>query len=151
MTREGYEKLCVRLNYLKEELLPKIEESMGVAIQQGDVSDSGDYRAARDEMWRIDQEISELQEKLSHAVIVSSSQIVRDSIAFGATVRVKDLKFNEMETFTLVGPGETKLSENKISVDSPIGSALIGHKAGDIVEIQVPAGKLRYEIVEFTW
>lgn len=151
MTKEGYEKLQARLKYLKEEVLPKIEESMGIAIQHGDVSDSGDYRAAREEMWRLDQEISEIQDKLSRAVIVNTSTIAKDRIAFGATVKVKDLQFDEMETFTLVGPGETDLSQNKISIDSPIGSALVGHKVGDIVEIQVPAGKVRYEIVEFTW
>lgn len=151
MTKDGFQKLQDRLRYLTEEVLPKLQEAMGVAIQHGDVSDSGDYRAARDEIWRIDDEIRGLQQKLSQATIVDYSTMVKDKIGIGSTVKVKDRKLDEIETLTLVGHGETNFRASKIAIDSPIGAALVGHKPGDVVEIAVPAGKLVYEILELIW
>lgn len=151
MTKEGFQKLQDRLRHLTEEVLPKIQEAMGVAIQHGDVSDSGDYRAAREEIWRIDNEICGLQQKLSQATIVDYSTMAKDKVGIGSTVKLKDRKLGEIETLTLVGHGETDFRENKIAIDSPIGAALVGHKPGDVVEVQVPAGRLVYEIIEINW
>ena len=151
MSREGYNKLQAELEVLKAKG-PGLRKAINDAREQGDLSENAAYHAAREELAKIEAKIGQIQGQLASADIIDRSKMVSGAAAgtvvFGSTVRVKDLDSGDVETYQLVGPGEVDLLENKILTTSPVGQALIAHKAGDEVEVPVPKGKLRYRIEE---
>jgi transcription elongation factor GreA len=98
----------------------------------------------------LQAKINELKDRMSRAYIVDKSNLPSDTVAFGARVRVKDLDYDEEETFELVGPGDEDYDNNRILISSPIGQGLIGKKVGEKAEIPVPKGTLRYEVLEIS-
>jgi transcription elongation factor GreA len=98
----------------------------------------------------LQAKINELKDRLSRALIVDKTTLPSDSVAFGCRVRVKDLDYDEEETFELVGPGDEDYDNNKILVSSPIGKGLVGKKVGEKAEIPVPKGTLRFEVLEIS-
>jgi len=147
ITREGYEKLKADLDRMQNAEMIEITKRVAAARSMGDLSENAEYHAAREDQGMLQARINELNSKLSRAFIIDKSQLPIDSIAFGSKVKVKDLDFDDEEEFELVGPGEDDPDQNKILTTSPIGQGLMGLKVGDIAEIQVPKGRIRFEIL----
>jgi len=147
MTRTGYEKLKAELDRLENEEMPKIEQRIGKARIEGDLSENAEYHGARESQGMLQARINLLRDKLSRANLVDTSKLPRDEVVFGATVVVKDLDFGDEEIFTLVGAGEEDYDQGKINVGSPLAQGLLGKKVGELAEFEVPAGTNRLEIL----
>ena len=148
MTRVGYDKLKADLDHLHTVEMPKIIERIGTARSEGDLSENAEYHGARESQGLLQARIDVLRDKLSRAVLIDASQLPRDQVVFSSTVRVKDLVFGDEEEFTLVGAGEEDYDTGKILITSPLAQGLAGKKIGDCVEIVVPQGTLKFEILE---
>jgi transcription elongation factor GreA len=146
MTREGYDKLKGDLDRMMNVEMIEVAKRIATAREMGDLSENAEYHAAREDQGMLQARIDALKDKLSKALIVDKSNMPKDQVAFGSKVKVFDVKFKEMETFELVGPGEEDYDNNKILASSPMGKALIGKKVGETCEVQAPAGVLKYEI-----
>ena len=147
MTREGYEKLKGELDHMRNVAMIEVTTRVATARDMGDLSENAEYHAAREDQGLLQARINELNGRLSKASIVDRSTMPTGHVVFGAKVKVKDLEFNDEEEFELVGPGEDDPDNNKILTTSPIGQGLIGKKVGDLAEIQVPKGKIRFQIL----
>ncbi len=139
LTQAGYEDLVKELEYLKSEKRAEIAEKIKVARGFGDLSENSEYDEAKNEQGLVEQKINELEYTLKHAKIVNKEEMHKTGINVGAHVAVVD-EDGEEEEYDIVGATEFDPFNNKISIDSPIGAALIGHKAGDTVEVQLPTG-----------
>ncbi|MCR4411859.1 MAG: transcription elongation factor GreA [Thermoguttaceae bacterium] len=148
MTRAGYDKLKAELDRLEHDEMRVLEERVARARAEGDLSENAEYHGARESLAMLHARANVLRDKLARAVIVQSPQGSKDEVAFGATVVVKDLDLDEQEEFTLVGAGEEDYAAGKILVTSPLAQGLVGKKVGDVAEIRVPMGIMRYEILE---
>ena len=148
MTRAGYDKLKADLAQLHDVELPKILERLATARGEGDLSENAEYHGAQESRGMMEARINVLRDKLSHAVLIDTSLLPKDEVTFGATVVVNDLEFGDREEFTLVGAGEEDYDSGKILVTSPLAQGLLGKKVGQKVEIPVPQGTLKFEIVE---
>ena len=147
ITPEGFNKLREKLKHLDEEVRPEVEKRLGVAREMGDLSENAEYDSAREELWRLDKQISDLRNYMARAEIIDPSKKRTDEVCFGSKVKIRDLKNKEVIEYTLVGEKESNPSDGFISVSSPVGQALVGHKKGDKIDIKVPAGILHYEII----
>jgi transcription elongation factor GreA len=148
MTRAGYDKIKAELDQMQNVQMPKILEGLAKARAEGDLSENAEYHGARESLQMLKARMGVLQDKLSRAVLVDPSQMPKDEVAFGATVRVKDLDTDDEEEFTLVGAGEEDYTSGKILVTSPLAQGLMGKKVGQRVEIAVPMGTMKFEILE---
>jgi len=151
MTPEGYEQARKRLDHLKNVEMPRVQKALGDAREMGDRSENAEFDAAREEMWKLDTMIGELETKISLAEIFDPKQLKLDTVAIGATVKVEDLDRRAKDEFMLVGEGEIRDGIDTVSVTSPLGSALIGKKVGEVAEVQAPRGRVRYKIVSFKY
>jgi len=150
MTREGYDKLKADLDRMETFEMIEITKRVAAARGMGDLSENAEYHAAREDQGMLQARIVELRGRLSRAMIVDRSTLPNDTVVFGVRVRVKDLDGGDEEVYELVGPGDEDYDQNKILSTSPIGKGLLGKKAGDVAEIQVPRGVLRYQVVEIS-
>jgi transcription elongation factor GreA len=148
MTRVGYDKLKADLDQLHTVEMPKILDRLANARAEGDLSENAEYHGARESQGMMQARIDLLRDKLSRAVLVDPSQFPKDEVAFGSTIRVKDLNFGDEEEFTLVGAGEEDYDTGKILITSPLAQGFVGKKVGERVEIAVPQGTLKFEILE---
>src|SRR5438067_4430445 len=146
ITRECYEKLKADLDRMQNFEMIEVTKRIATARAMGDLSENAEYHAAREDQGMLQARIDALKDKLSRAYFVDRNNMPSDTVVFGSRVKVKDLGLGEEETFELVGPGEEDYNNNKILTSSPIGQGLMGKKPGDVVEIQVPMGKVRFEI-----
>lgn len=151
MTQQGYDQLSEQLTKLKNEDRPRVEKALGEAREHGDLSENSEYDAAREELWRIDRRIAELEDRLARAQVVDLSKVSRDEVAIGAIVKVEDIDKKFKDQFMIVGEGETRDGIDTVSVASPLGSALIGKKIGEVAEFQAPRGRLRYKVLEIRY
>jgi transcription elongation factor GreA len=147
MTRVGYDKLKADLDQLHTVELPKILERLAKARAEGDLTENAEYLGAQESRGMMEARINVLRDKLARAVLVDVSQISTEEVAFGTTVRVKDLDLGDEEEFTLVGAGEEDYDAGKIMITSPLAQGLVGKKVGQQVEIPVPKGTLKFEIL----
>ena len=150
MTREGYRKLEAELNHLIKVKRKEVAEKLETARSMGDLRENAEYDAAKEEKMMLEQKIGMLSGKLSSAQIIDNMNIPDDKAYVGATVRLKDMDSGEELTYTLVSEAEADFLENKISTTSRVGKGLLGRSVDDIVEIEVPVGKLRYQILSIT-
>ena len=148
MTRDEYDGLKAKIDHMQSVLMIEVTKRVAAARDMGDLSENAEYHAAREDQGILQAKINHLKNELSRADIIDLNHVAKDAVAFGAQVRVKDLDLDEEETYFLVGPGKEDFSTNRILTSSPIGKGLVGKKKGDIAEIQVPMGTLRYQIVE---
>ena len=151
MSQEGYDKLVAELNQLVHEDLPKVREAIAEARDKGDLSENFEYHAAKREQSRLLGRIRFKQRVLERARVLDISKRQNtDSIQLLSRIEITNLANNARMTYTIVSPHEANLREGKISIKSPIANALVGKKAGDVVEVRVPAGmqKFRIESVE---
>ena len=150
LTAEGHEKLFKELKFLKTVRRRKLSREIGIARSHGDISENAEYDAAKEAQAFNEKKIAELEERLSRAQILDDTKIAKDKALVGATVKLKDLDSGEELQYTLLSELEADFSRGKISITSPVGKALLGHKQGEIVEIKVPAGALRYKILKIS-
>ena len=148
MTLEGYNKIKAEIEHMDNELMPKITEKIAAARAEGDLKENAEYHGQREEQARLQAKINFKRAQLARAHIVDPSQLPKDQVVFGATVVVKDLDYDDEETFTLVGAGEEDYDAGKILTTSPIAAGLLNKKVGEVVEISVPKGTLKFEIKE---
>ena len=148
MTRTGYDKIKADLDQLHTVELPIILERLGNARAEGDLTENAEYTGAQESRALMEARINVLRDKLSRALLIDPSQLPKDKIGFSCTVRVKDLALGDDEEFTLVGAGEEDYDTGKILFTSPLAQGLVGKGIGDKVEIDVPQGTLKFEVLE---
>lgn len=147
MTYEGVKKLESELEYLKTVKRKEITEKIKVALGYGDLSENSEYDEAKNDQAFTEGRIVTLENMLKNAVVVDESEIPHDVVSVGSKVKVKDYEFDEEVEYSIVGSAEADPMNFKISNESPVGSALIGKKIGDIVEVQIPDGINKFEIL----
>jgi transcription elongation factor GreA len=148
MTRAGYNKIKAELYVLENEQMPEIEKRIATARAEGDLSENAEYHGARESQGMLQAKINVLRDKLARATIMDTSKVSKDQVAFGCTIVVKDLDFGDNEEFTLVGAGEEDYDTGRINIASPLAQGFVGKKIGDRVEVTVPAGTNKFEILE---
>lgn len=146
ISREGFERLERELERLKSER-PAIIQAIKEAREEGDLRENAGYDAARERQGMTEARITYIESRMSQLRIIDLNSLSGDKIIFGATVEVEDLDTGESKTFTLLGPDEADYSNGSISVLSPVGKALLGREEGDEVTVDVPRGRVSYEIV----
>lgn len=148
MTYEGVKKLEEELEFLKTIKRVEIKEKIKVARSFGDLSENAEYDEAKNEQAFVEGRIAQLENMLKNASVVDEADITTDKVSVGAIVKVKDYDFDEIMDLSIVGSAEANPIENKISNESPVGKALLGKKVGDTIEVPVPDGVSKYEILE---
>ena len=148
MTYEGVQKLEAELEYLKTVKRKEITEKIKVALGYGDLSENSEYDEAKNDQAFTEGRIIQLENMLKNAEVVDEAEIPSDIVSVGSRVRVKDFDFDEEVEYTIVGSAEADPMEFKISNESPVGAGLLGKKVGEIVEIAIPDGVSKFEILE---
>lgn len=148
LTRDGYEKLKAELDYLTSKKRVEIAEDLRQARAHGDLRENAEYDSAKHTQALNEKRIAELGGCLMRAQILDDDRIPKDRAFLGATVTLKDLNAGETIRYMLVSAEEADFSDNKISVTSPVGRAILGRKAGDSVSVKVPAGELKYQVLK---
>ncbi len=147
LTQDGYDKLEQELEYLKTTERTEIAGRIKVALGYGDLSENSEYDEAKNAQELNENKIAQLEAKLRHAKIIDSSEIDTKTVQVGNTVEALDMEFNENVTYTIVGSTEVDLAQNRISNESPIGSALLGAKKNQVVEAQTPVGIAKFKVL----
>ena len=150
LTQEGYDKLEKELEYLRTEKRAEVAERIKVALGFGDLSENSEYDEAKTAQAENEAKIADLENKIRYAKIIDESEIDTKTVQVGNIVKVFDMEFEEEETYTIVGSTEVDLAQNKISNESPIGAALMGTKKNQIVEVNAPAGIIKYKVLSIT-
>lgn len=148
LTKQGLKKVENELEELKAVKRKEVAEKIKQALAFGDISENSEYDEAKNEQAQVEERIAKLETMLRKARIVDESQISKDVVSIGSTVKVMDLEFDEEVEYTIVGSAEADPYELKISNESPVGKALLGHKVGETVEVQIPDGITKYKILE---
>lgn len=148
LSQEGYDNLKSELEELKQVKRPELSKKIADARDFGDLKENAEYHAAKEAQVLLESKITQIEQTLSRAKVLSKDDMAKDKVTILSQVRLKDLK-NDLEVeYTLVSPAESDFKLNKISTTSPVGKALLGKKKGDIVEINVPAGTLKYKVID---
>ncbi|EZH74849.1 transcription elongation factor GreA [Aquimarina atlantica] len=149
-TAEGLKKLRDELGQLKDVERPKASQAIAEARDKGDLSENAEYDAAKEAQGLLEMRISKLEETLSNARLIDESQLDTSKALIHSTVKIKNQTNGAEMTYKLVAQSEADLKTGKISVDSPIGKGLLGKSVGEIAEIQVPNGIMKFDVVEIT-
>ena len=147
LTQEGYDNLEKELNYLRTEKRAEIADRIKVALGFGDLSENSEYDEAKNAQAENEAKIAELENKVRYAKIIDEKDIDTETVQIGNIVKVLDMEFDEKIEYTIVGSTEVDLAENKISNESPLGQALLGAKKNNVVEVEAPAGVMKYKIL----
>ena len=150
LTQEGYDNLEKELNYLKTEKRSEIADRIKVALGFGDLSENSEYDEAKTAQAENEGKIVELENKLRHAKIIDEKDIDTKTVQVGNKVKLYDEEFKEEIEYTIVGSTEVNLAENRISNESPLGRALLGAKKNQVVEVEAPAGVMKYKVLAIT-
>jgi len=146
-TKEGLNKLRDELNYLKDVERPKASNAIGEARDKGDLSENAEYDAAKEAQGLLEMRISKMDEIMANARLIDESQLDTSKVLVLSKVVIKNLNNQMQMNYTLVAESEADLKSGKISVTSPIGKGLLGKKVGEIAEVTVPNGALKFEII----
>ncbi|HOA81600.1 MAG TPA: transcription elongation factor GreA [Defluviitaleaceae bacterium] len=147
LTYEGLQKLESELQELKTVRRKEVAEKIKEARGQGDLSENAEYDAAKAEQAEIETRIVELEKILRNAQVIDEDEVGVDEINIGCKVKIFDMELCEEVDYAIVGSTEADPSQGKISNESPVGAALLGHKVGDVVEVEVPEGKLEFKVI----
>ncbi len=150
LTKEGYQKLIEELNHLKTKKRREVAEQLAHARAFGDLRENAEYETAKEDKRQLETRIEELERKVTSARVVDTSEIPAGKAFLGATLELKNLNTGETIRYTLVAQDEADFNQGKISVTSPIGKGLLGKAEGEKAEIQVPAGKIKFQILKIT-
>ena len=147
LTQEGFDRLEKELEYLRTEKRAEIADRIKVALGFGDLSENSEYDEAKNAQAENEVRIAELENKLRHAKIIDEKEIDTETVQIGNIVKVLDEEFDEKIEYTIVGSTEVDLASNKISNESPLGPALLGARKNEVVEVNAPAGIIKYKIL----
>jgi transcription elongation factor GreA len=148
LTPDGYEKLRQEIDYLRTEKRREVAERIRVAREFGDIAENAEYDDAKNEQAMLEHRIAQLEERLLSARVITKKEISKDAVSIGSSVRLRDLQANKTFEYRIVCSAEANPAENKLSNESPVGKAIIGHKKGDVVEVTAPRGALKFKILE---
>ena len=149
-TPEGLEKIENEIEYLKTVRRKEVSERIKVALGYGDLSENSEYDEAKNEQAQVEERIAKLEMMVRNAKIIDEKDLNTDVVNIGSNVKVRELETMEEDEYTIVGSAEADPLEGKISNESPVGSRLIGNRVGDVVEVEVPDGIIKYEICGIT-
>lgn len=150
LTQEGYDNLEKELEYLRTEKRAEVAERIKIALGFGDLSENSEYDEAKTAQAENEAKIADLENKIRYAKIIDESEIDTKTVQVGNTVKIYDMEFEEEVEYTIVGSTEVDLSQNRISNESPMGIALLGAKKNEIVEVNAPAGIMKYKVLSIT-
>ena len=148
LTKKGYEERVALLEHLKVVRRKEVAQKLKEAREQGDLSENAEYDAAKDEQRDIEAQITELENILKNSEIIQDTDKSSDKVKMESVVKLLDIEFDEEIEYIIVGSSEADSLNNKISNESPLGSALIGKKVGDKVKVEAPIGEIEYKIIE---
>lgn len=148
LTRKGEEKLKEELNELKSVRRREVAEKIKVALSFGDLSENSEYDEAKNEQGMIESRIAEIEQTLAHAQIIDDDDISTEKVGIGTTVKILDMDMDEEMEFKMVGTKEADINSGKMSDESPIGAAIMGHEVGEKVEVETPSGVIGFKILE---
>ncbi|MDA3906496.1 MAG: transcription elongation factor GreA [Bacteroidales bacterium] len=149
-TEEGLQKLRAEVDELIRIQRPAISKQIAEARDKGDLSENAEYDAAKEAQGMLEMKISKLQEFIRNARVIDESKMDVSKVLILSTVKIKNLKNDAVMTYTIVPENEADLKQGKLSVSSPVAKGLLGKKAGEKTEIEIPAGKITFEIIEVT-
>ncbi len=148
MTKEGYDRKMEELAYLESVKRPEISRAIAEARDKGDLSENAEYDAAKEAQGLNEMKIAQLKDLVASARIIDESKISTDEVQLLNRVRIRNIDRNSEVEYTIVADSEADMKAKKIAISTPIARGLLGHKVGDVVEITVPAGKVKFEILE---
>jgi transcription elongation factor GreA len=148
LTPEGYEKLKQEIEYLQSDKRREVAERIRVAREFGEIAENAEYDDAKNEQAMLEHKIAQLEERLLNARVITKKEISKDVVSVGSHVRVRHIDAKKTFEYHIVGSAEANPAENKLSNESPVGKAIIGHKKGDVVEVAAPRGSLKFKILE---
>jgi transcription elongation factor GreA len=147
LTAEGYKKLHQEIDRLRGEKRREVAERIRVAREFGDISENAEYDDAKNEQAMLEHKIAQLEDRLLTARVITKKEISKDAVSIGSRVRLRDLQAGKTFEYHIVGSAEANPAENKLSNESPVGKAILGHKKGDVVEVTAPRGALKFQIM----
>ena len=150
MTEEGYNKILAEINYLESVKRPEISAQIAEARDKGDLSENAEYDAAKEAQGILEGKIAQLKGLIANARLIDEKQIKTDVVQIMNKVKLKNVANGAVMTYTLVSDSEASLKENKLAISTPIAQGLMGKKVGDVAEIKVPSGILKFEIMEIS-
>ena len=150
LTYEGLKKLEEELDFLKRIKRIEIAERIKEALSFGDISENSEYDEAKNEQAHMEARIVQLETMLKHAKVIDEDEVSTDKVSLGAKVKLLDMEYNEEVEYSIVGSTEADPSKSKISNESPVGSALMGMKKGNVVEVTVPDGVIKFKILKIS-
>ncbi len=151
MTKEGYKKKMEDIAYLESVKRKEITHAIAEARDKGDLSENAEYDAAKEAQGMLEMEIAKLKDLVANARIIDESKLNTNEVQIMNRVKIKNLNNGMAMEYTIVADSEANLKEKKIGSSTPIAQGLLGHKLGDVVEIKVPAGMMKFEIVEINF
>ena len=148
LTRNGEAKLKAELDELKSVRRREIAEKIKVALSFGDLSENSEYDEAKNEQGIIESRIAEIEATLAHAQIIDDDDISTEKVGIGTIVKILDVEMEEEMEFKMVGTKEADINSGRLSDESPIGAAILGHKVSEVVDVETPSGVLKFEILD---
>ena len=151
LTREGYKKKMDEIAYLETVKRPEISRAIAEARDKGDLSENAEYDAAKEAQGMLEMKISQLKDLVANARIIDDSKLNNEVVQILNKVKIKNIANGMVVEYTIVADSEANLKEKKIASSTPIAQGLLGHKIGEVVEIRVPSGLMKFEIVEISF
>lgn len=148
MTKEGYKKKMEEIAYLESVKRPEISRAIAEARDKGDLSENAEYDAAKEAQGMLEMQIAKLKDLVANARIIDESRLSTDEVQMLNRVRIRNVATGREDEYTIVADSEADMKSKRIAVSTPIAHGLLGHKKGEIVEITIPAGKVKFEILE---
>ncbi len=151
MTKEGYKKKMEEIAFLENVKRPEISRAIAEARDKGDLSENAEYDAAKEAQGMLEMKIAQLKDLVAHARIIDDSKLNTDEVQILNKVKIKNVSNGQVMEYTIVADSEANLREKKIASSTPIAQGLLGHRIGEVVEIRVPSGLMKFEIVEISF
>ena len=148
LTPQGYKKLQEEIEYLSNDKRREVADRIRIAREFGDIAENAEYDDAKNEQALLEHRIAKLEEQLRHAKVISKKDVAKDVVSVGSKVRLRDVAGKQTVEYQIVGSAEANPTQNKLSNESPVGKAIIGHKKGETVEVTAPRGATKYKILE---
>lgn len=150
MTKEGYDRKMEELTYLESVKRPEISRAIAEARDKGDLSENAEYDAAKEAQGMLEMKIAQLKELVANARIIDESKLNTDEVQMLTRVRIRNTENDRESEYTIVADSEADMKAKKIGMSTPLARGLMGHKKGETVEINVPAGLMKYEILDIS-
>jgi transcription elongation factor GreA len=148
LTPQGYEKLKKEIEYLSNEKRREVADRIRQAREFGDINENAEYDDAKNEQALLEHRIAMLEERLLSARVISKKEIAKDVVSVGSKVKLRDMEAKQTIEYHIVGSAEANPAENRLSNESPVGKAILGHKKGEVVEVSAPRGSFKFKILE---